>query len=205
LRLKQLHNVFYGETIKRDTFLHILCFLHFADNSHGPDKGEEYDHLWKLRTFFDKLNEASELIAVDDATVTFKGWVIFRQYIPKKRKCLGIKIYKLCDESGYTYDMRSTWVDSLSTTDNMTATHATVRHLICRVEGLGHKIVTDNYFSSLRILYVLDRHKINSCRIVWPNRKDMLCDFGPKQLKLKRGDIRVRNRGGITALDWKNR
>jgi len=32
-RLRQLHNPFYGETMARDTFLHILRFLHFADNS----------------------------------------------------------------------------------------------------------------------------------------------------------------------------
>jgi len=32
-RLRQLHNLFYGETITRDKFLHILHFLHFADNS----------------------------------------------------------------------------------------------------------------------------------------------------------------------------
>jgi len=30
-------------------------------------------------------------------------------------------------------------------------------------------------------------------------------DFGPKQLKLKRGDLRVRTRGGLTALVWKDR
>jgi len=28
----------------------------------------------------------------------------------------------------------------------------------------------------------------------------MPSDFGPKHLKLKRGDIRVRTRGGLTAL-----
>ena len=33
----------------------------------------------------------------------------------------------------------------------------------------------------------------------------MPCDFGPKQLKLKRGDVRVRTRGGLTALVWKDR
>jgi len=43
---------------------------------------------------------------VDEVIVKFKGRVILRQYIPKKRKRCGIKIYKLCDESGYTYDMR---------------------------------------------------------------------------------------------------
>jgi len=36
---------------------------------------------------------------VDGVIVKFKGRVIFRQYIPKKRKCFGIKIYKFCDES----------------------------------------------------------------------------------------------------------
>ena len=30
-------------------------------------------------------------------------------------------------------------------------------------------------------------------------------DFGPKQMKLKRGDIRVRARGVLTALLWKDR
>ena len=57
-RLRQLHNPFYSETTAQDRFLHILCFLHFADNSQRNDKGEEYDGLWKLRTVSDKLNEA---------------------------------------------------------------------------------------------------------------------------------------------------
>ena len=140
--LRQLHNPFYGETMTRDRFLHILCFLHFARNSQRPDEGEVYDRLWKLRTVFDKLNEAYakfcnplEHLAVDKVIVKFKGSIIFRQYIPKKRKRFGIKIYKLCDESGYTYDVRVyLGRDSHSTTDDMTATHATVRHLTSRVE-----------------------------------------------------------------------
>ena len=87
----------------------------------------------------------------------------------------------------------------------MTATHATVRHLTCRVEGLGHRIFMDNFFSSPRLFDDLDRYKINSCRTVWPNRKDMPHDFRPKRLKLKRGDIRVRTWGGLTLLVWKDR
>jgi len=33
----------------------------------------------------------------------------------------------------------------------------------------------------------------------------MPCDFGPKPLKLKRGDLRVKTRGGLTAFVWKDR
>jgi len=33
----------------------------------------------------------------------------------------------------------------------------------------------------------------------------MPCDFEPKQLKLRRGDVRVRTREGLTTLVWKYR
>jgi len=152
------------------------------------NEAEEYNRLWKLWTVFDKLNKAYvkfynpvEHLAVDKLTVKFKGRVIFRQYIPKKRKHFSINIYKLCEESRYTYDMRvCLGRDSHSTTDDMTATNATVRHLTCKVEGLGHKIFKDNFFSMPKLSDDLDRCKINSCRTVRSNRKGMHRDFWTK-------------------------
>jgi len=44
-RLRQLHAPFYGETMARDRFFHILHFLQFADISQRPDESEEYDQL----------------------------------------------------------------------------------------------------------------------------------------------------------------
>ena len=104
-RLKQMHTPFYGETMIRYGFLHILWFLHFADNSRRPDPSGEYDRQWKIRNVFDTLNQAypkfynpSEHLTLGEVIVKFQGRVIFRQYIPKKRERFGIKIYKLCDE-----------------------------------------------------------------------------------------------------------
>ena len=87
----------------------------------------------------------------------------------------------------------------------MTATHASVRHWTGRVEGLGHKLFMDNFFSLPRFSDDLLRRKILSCGSVRPNRKDMPSDFGPKKLKLTKGDIWVRTRGNLTALAWKDR
>jgi hypothetical protein len=64
----------------RDRFLHILHFLHFADNSQRPDEGKEYDQLLKLRIIFETLNGAyakfcnpSENLTVDELIVKFKA------------------------------------------------------------------------------------------------------------------------------------
>jgi len=81
--------------------------LHFADNSRRPDTDEEYDRLWKIRTVFYTLNQAYpkfynplEHFAVDEVIVKFQGRVIFRQYIPKKRKRFGIKFTNCVTNQG---------------------------------------------------------------------------------------------------------
>jgi hypothetical protein len=69
--------------------------------------------MWKLTTHFDVLSglfakfyNLSEHLVVDKVIVKFKGWVIFRQYIPKKHKHFSIKIYELSDMTGYTCEIR---------------------------------------------------------------------------------------------------
>jgi len=94
---------------------------------------------------------------------------------------------------------------SHSASDDMPATLENVRHLTCRIKGLGQKIFMENFFSYARLFDDHDTCKINSCGTVRPNRKDMPLDFGPKQLKMKRGDVRGKTRSDLTALIWKDR
>jgi hypothetical protein len=76
---------------------------------------------------------------VDKVIVEFKGRVIFRQYISRKRERFDIETYKLCAESGYTHDMRVyLGSDSCCDFDDMSAIHAwrlvsqtITRKLIC--------------------------------------------------------------------------
>jgi hypothetical protein len=77
-----------------------------------------------------------------------KGRVIFKKYIPEKHKYFGIQIYKLCDMTGYKYDMRIyLGKDRRNAMQMMTATHVLVKSLTRRVEGTGHKLYTSSFFS----------------------------------------------------------
>jgi len=54
-----------------------------------------------------------------------------------------------CYETGYTYDM-TVYLgrDRQRTAQRLTATHATVSELTKKIQGRGHKLYMDNYFSS---------------------------------------------------------
>ena len=67
----------------------------------------------------------------------FKDSVIFRQYVPKNRQKSGIKIYKLCDNSGYTYSMTVYYgKDAVITIGNLMAIHFFARNLTHKTEGI---------------------------------------------------------------------
>ena len=211
-KMEQLCCPFYGQTMVRARYYHILRFLHFTDNNrNGVDMTD--DRLWKirdlfeiLRTNFSKFYNPSEHLAVDEVIVKFKGRVLFKQYIPKKRKRFGIKMFKLCDSNGYTYDM-SVYLgkDRQRATQHLTATHATVTNLTRGVEGFGHKLYMDNFFSSPDLFDDLAQKKIYCCGTVRLHRRGMPKDLKPKTLRLKRGDIRMRTRGELTAVVWRDK
>ena len=177
----------FRKILSLDKFKQILKYLHFSDNSNAPSKTEEsYDRLWKIRNIFDILvknfknayNPAQNCV-VDEIIVTFKGRVIFRQYIPKKHKRWGIKIYKLCDETAYTCDMKVyLGKDKAESYEGKSAPESVVINLIQDLKGKGHNLFIDNFFTSPSLLlYLRDECLINCCGTVRKNRKNMPKDL----------------------------
>jgi hypothetical protein len=109
-----------------------------------------------MRAIFDKLNNSyvkyyvpTENLAVYEIIVLFKGRVNFRQYIPKKHKQFGIKLYRLCDSKGCAYNMTMyLGNDRKHVISSFTATHATVTGLAARIEHVGHNWYMDSFISS---------------------------------------------------------
>ena len=75
--------------------------------------------------------------------------------------------------------------DRQRTAQHVTATHATVTELTRKMEGRGHKLYVDNFFSSPELFYDLVNKQIYCCGTVRPNRKRMPQDLKSKTTKLK--------------------
>ena len=125
--------------------------------------------------------------------VSFKGRVIFKQYIPKKCKNFSIKIFKLCDSNGCTFDMKVyLGKDRQRMAQLATVPYATVTELMRKI-GCDLKYM-DNFFSSPELVDDLAKKQTYYCRTVRQNRRGMPQDLAPKKTKLKSGDIHVRTR-----------
>jgi hypothetical protein len=130
-----------------------------------------------MRTIFNELSDAyakyyspTEHLAIDEIFVLFKGRVVFKQYIPKKHKCFGIKTYKLCDSKRYTYNMSlHLGRDRKRAAASVTTSHTAVTGLTTRIENFGYKLYRDNFFSSPELLDDLHSKAINCYGAVRPN------------------------------------
>lgn len=75
--------------------------------------------------------------------------------------------------------------DKQHKTQDLTATHATVSELTMKIEGQGHKLYMDNFFTSPALYNDLTKKKRNCCGTVRSSRKGMPQDLGHKKIKLK--------------------
>jgi len=87
----------------------------------------------------------------------------------------------------------------------MSATHGIVLQLIRRVEGLGHKLYMDSYFSSPAIFDDVSGRKINCCGTVRNDRRGMPKDISSRAMKVKKGEIIMRVRGNQIIVRWKDK
>jgi hypothetical protein len=77
-----------------------------------------------LNSTFSKFYNTSEYLAAEETIISFKQRVSFKQNTLKKNKRFTIQVCKLCDSTGYMYDMKIYWgKDRQSKAQRVTATN----------------------------------------------------------------------------------
>ena len=101
----------FNSVMPRNRFQSILQFLHFADNSQFDPNDPDRDRLYKVRPVVEYLVNKfrtvyipEDHISIDEELLLWKGNLAFKQYIPMKRARFGIKMFSLCETSGYLWN-----------------------------------------------------------------------------------------------------
>lgn len=205
-RVHKLYGIPLARTVMpRNRFELILKFLHFSDNL----TADTNDRLYKIKEVLEKFIKnyqktytPGEKICVDESLIPWRGRLIFRQYIPNKAAKYGIKVYKLCTEKGYTWNLQV--YCGKSKDPETEVPEKTVMSLTDGLLDKGRTVYTDNYYTSIPLAYRLRRRKTHLVGTLRANRK-----YLPKNVigaKLKRGEMSaMQTKDGIVVLKWRDK
>ncbi|CAF1652317.1 unnamed protein product [Adineta ricciae] len=129
--------------------------------------------------FLGIIIEMSSIITIDETMVSWKGRLLFKQYIPDKSYKYGVKIYKVASMTGYTWNF-------------MVYT------------GKQSSIAADNFFTTISLAQYLLRNDTYLIGIFRSNRAGSLREVAEK--KLKHGEVYgLQNKDGMTLIKWKDK
>lgn len=196
----------FGVIMPRNRFQLLLKFFHVNNNDHAPNNNDpDRDRLFKVRPLLDELFEKFQTIytpgsnvSVDESLLLWKGRLLFKQYLPLKRARFGVKLFCLCEDSGYMYRFRvytgkqdpTTAIDIALPQEcaNLSKSEKIVVYLMMPLLGEGRSVWMDNWYTSCRLYDYLYHQKTHACGTVRSNRV-------PKQIK----DVKLQV-GAISSL-----
>ena len=106
-----LKTPFFNNVMPCNRFQLIFEFFHFNDNSNYNPQDPNRDCLFKIHRVLDYLMDKfksvytpDKHIAIDEELLLWKRRLGFKQYIPNKRACFRIKMFSVCEVSGYLWN-----------------------------------------------------------------------------------------------------
>ncbi|CAH1982575.1 unnamed protein product [Acanthoscelides obtectus] len=186
----------------------LLKFLHFVDNStiNADTKNRK---LAKVLPLLNHLREQfmtsyvpERDIAIDESLIGWKGRLGWKQYIPSKRKRFGIKLFALCETSGYMYNfIIYTGADTIYEAQH-SQEPVTSRIVLSLVDSLldkGYRLFLDNYYTSVDLVNKLVKRRTDCVGTIRANRKGIPKDL---QVKLSKGRSVARYNRKIMIQKW---
>ncbi|KAB0790392.1 hypothetical protein PPYR_15240, partial [Photinus pyralis] len=194
-----------AEVMSRNRFELLLTVWHFSDNQTCPegDRGYKIEPLINsLVKKFQNVYTPGKEFCIDETLVPFRGRLIMKQYIPQKTHKYGIKLFKLCCENGYTWNIKL-YCGKEKDAGASVPTNVVMK-LSEKLLNTGRTIVTDNYYTSLELANKLLDNKTHLLGTLRANRRGNPKDVVTK--KLKPGEIIAKeNNRGICIMKWKDR
>ncbi|KAM4045335.1 piggyBac transposable element-derived protein 4-like [Anomaloglossus baeobatrachus] len=173
----------FAAVMTRTRYETLLRFLHFSDNSQAPPRNDpNYDHLHKLRPLISLLKDSflnsytpDQNVSVDES-LSFKGRLSLRQFIPSRRARYEIKLYKMCEStSGYTctfliYQGRNHQINPPNCPKTIGMPGKIVWELMTPFLEKGYHVYTDNSNTSIPLYKSLHAANTGACGTIRKKR-----------------------------------
>ena len=199
----------------RDRYNVLSRYVKFVDPDQedgGSKLGKVKDLLDHVSTKFKQHYNLGQDVSLDEGMIPFKGRLGMKVRMALKPIKYGIKVFMLTDSAtGYLYKF-AIYTGKVEDDDAAAAplgkTSAVVLSLVDGLEGRGHKLFTDRYYTSPLLYHNLLMRGMYACGTVMTNRKQF-----PAELILSQADARRAERGsydymstdkGVVAVRWKD-
>ncbi|XP_014865728.1 PREDICTED: piggyBac transposable element-derived protein 2-like, partial [Poecilia mexicana] len=179
----------------------ILSYLHFVDNyTYQP---ANTDRLFKIapvlstlqKTFLAAANP-EEFQSIDEQIIPFKGQLSIKQYIPKKPKPWGVKVWVRAGSSGYMYRFEVYQGSAIrGQSSGLGMAGDVVMRLCDDIKHKNHKVFFDNFFCSIPLLEALKDLGIYGTGTCRANRVK-----GASQKLKSEKQLRKEGRGGCSVV-----
>ena len=215
-------DVFGGEKVKqimpRNRFDKLSQYLHVNDRSKMPNKDHaDFDKLFLVRPVLDivrtrcleNYNPHKEC-AVDEAMVSFRGRLDFRQYLPAKPTKYGIKVWMRADShNGYCNDFEVYLGKPKDGQRQVGLGKQVVERMTATLRGTNSHIYCDNYFSSPDLCHSLRENGLYCCGTVKTNSKRLPDEVRSKKklnaLVKDAGDFEQFQKDGLLVSAWREK
>jgi len=190
----------------RNRFVQLLSYFAVTP---PDDAAAVRDPLPHVRALAEKLNVSfaaqytpTQLLALDEAMVAFKGRSPIKQYIPSKPHKWGYKVWCLAsDDYLLHFEIYEGAEDAPS---DAGATVDTALRMTAHYQQQQYVLFTDNWFTSPALMSALEERGIRLCGSVRRNRRGMPAIPADDINALERGEWIQRQKGDATVAVWRD-
>lgn len=205
-RSEDINVSFTPSIMSRDRFLQIKRCLHIADNANlGNSKTA------KIQPIYDVLNNNllqfgcfSKHLSIDESMVPYFGGHSAKMFIKGKPIRFGYKLWSLCGNDGYPYQLEIYNGRDQSRPSNICLGEHVVKSLISVVPNPQiHEFYFDNFFTSCRLMKDLSANNIRATGTIRSNRTEKCPLKSEKDMKAtERGTHDYRSNGSVLLCRW---
>ena len=195
---------FFRRVFSRDRFLQLFWMLHVGEIDGATRRSKIQPYLDLIIAAFRQYFIPERAVAVDEAMITYRGRVSFRQYVRGKPHPWGIKAYALAESaSGYLYSLviyygRET---QLLSRPDLNHTTRVVLTLIQPLVNQGYDLYTDRFYTSPILASELASVGTTMTGTVVCNRKGMPLAVRQKHRRV-RGETHTYRKGSMICMEW---